>query len=204
MGPKDPGRKERTYSWQKSIANSRQELAKTGCGRKTASRRMARVAHTCNDVYQVGKQSQVLHSRSSTMSQQHHLRCTGRRIDTELGKRDHVTGTPLEQVCDMVQKVLTRRLCQGVESKRKHRAPQGSSGATTGAARHRRCSRFSGSPVAVNRRDHRHHWSADSKGRGGFPAFSTQSRWSVTLLRVLKTAQMPLVQFTERSWSRSR
>ena len=102
-GPHDPGRKERTYCWQKSIANSRQELAKSGCGRKTASRRMARVAHTCNDVYQVGKQSQVPHSRSASMSQQHHLRCTGRRIDNELGKRDHVTGTALEQGCSRKQ-----------------------------------------------------------------------------------------------------
>ena len=38
---------------KKSIANSRQELAKTGCGRKTASRRMARATRTCNDAYQV-------------------------------------------------------------------------------------------------------------------------------------------------------
>ena len=43
----------------------------------------------------------------------------------------------------------------------------------------------------------------DSPGRGfrrtwRFPIFSSQSRWSMTLLRVQKTAQMPLVQFTEK------
>ena len=134
MGPKDPRRKERTYSWQKSMANSRQEMAKTGCGTKTASLRISIVAHTCNDVFQVGKQSQVPRSRRATMSQQHHLRCTRRRIDR-----------------------LTRQLCQVVEGQRKHRAAQGSRGASTGVARHRRCSGFRGSAVAVHRRDHRHH-----------------------------------------------
>ena len=74
----------------------------------------------------------------------------GSRIDNELGKWGHVTGTALEQGCG-----LTRRL-EGAESKRKHRAPQGSRGATTGAARHRRCSGFRGSAIAVHRRDHRH------------------------------------------------
>ena len=44
---------------------------------------MARVAHTCNDVYHVGRQSQVPHSRSATMSQQHHLRCTGRAYPSQ-------------------------------------------------------------------------------------------------------------------------
>ena len=89
------------------------QLVKGQSQRKTASRRMAKATHTCNDVYQVGKQGQVPHSRSAPRSQQHHLRRTRQQqIDNELGKRDYVTGTALEQGCDM---------------------RQGSRGATTGA-----------------------------------------------------------------------
>ena len=68
-----------------------------------------REAHTCNDVYQVEKQSPVPHSRSATRSQQHHLRCTGRRINNELGKRDCVIGTALEQGSCETGAARTRR-----------------------------------------------------------------------------------------------
>ena len=40
--------------------------------------------------------------------------------------------------------------------------------------------------------------SEDSENRGASPVLSTQSRWSMTLLRIQKTAQMQLVPFTEK------
>ena len=56
---------------------------------------MARATHTCNDVYQVGKQG-VLRGVNSTI-----FDAQGSRIENELGKRDYVTGTALEQGCDL-------------------------------------------------------------------------------------------------------
>ena len=100
-GTPGPRKKRADLQLVKSIADSKQELAKTGGGRKTASRRMARAAHTCNDVYQVEKQGLVRHSRSASRNRQSYLDTQGSRIDNELGKWDYVTSTALEQGCEV-------------------------------------------------------------------------------------------------------
>ena len=78
-----------------SIANSRQELAKTGW--QTGSRRMARATQMCirweNKVNFLT--AEALRGVNSTI-----FGAQGSRIDNELGKRDYVTGTALEQGCD--------------------------------------------------------------------------------------------------------
>ena len=95
-----------------SMANSMQELAKTGCGRKTASRRMAIATHTCNDVVQFGNKVKFFTAEALRGVNNTIFDVQDRRIDKELGQRDSVTGTALEQGCE---------------------SGQGSRGATTGA-----------------------------------------------------------------------
>ena len=111
-----------------------------------------------------------------TQGPQHHLRRT-RQLDNELGKRDYVTGTALEQDCDL---------------------RQGSRGATTGADGTDAAQRQNPSKLKTLSANHE-----DSTVKGfrkpiKISNSSTQSRWSMALLRVEKTAQMPQVQFTEK------
>ena len=101
--------------------------------------------------------------------------------------------------------IMTSSLEQDCDSR------QDSRGATTGAARHRRCSRFRRSAVVVLRRDHRHHCldaeaettvrqrrfqqtvkipqSKDSEGHGDSPGW-----------RIQKTMEIPQVGGFRRPW----
>ena len=64
---------------------------------------MVRVANTCNGVKKVGKTSLSSFLTAEALRGVTIFDAQGNRIDNELGKRDYVTSTPLEQGCDLRQ-----------------------------------------------------------------------------------------------------
>ena len=120
------------------MANSRQELTrKTGCGEdrkdprsgrvaaKTrrgtqrgscTRRRMARATHTCNDVYQVENKVKFLTAEALRGVNSTIFDAQSSWLANVLGKRDNVTGTALEQGCDLDKAVVVQRQAPMVQT----------------------------------------------------------------------------------------
>ena len=142
---------------------------------------MARATHTCNDVYQVENKVKFLTAEALRGVSSRIFDAQGSRLANEWGRRDYVTGTALEQGCDLDKAVVVPRQAPMVQTVLK--AQRLSSRSSSTAQRQ--------NPSKSNAlRRPRRSWR--------FLSCSTQSRGSMTLLSVQKKAQMPLVQFIEK------
>ena len=70
---------------------------------------MARATHTCNDVYQVENKVKFLTAEALRGVNSLIFDAQSSRLANVLGKRDYVTGTALEQGCDLDKAVVVQR-----------------------------------------------------------------------------------------------
>ena len=70
---------------------------------------MARAAHTCNDVYQVENKVKFLTAEALRGVNSTIFDAQSSRLANVLGKRDYVTGSALEQGCDLDKAVVVQR-----------------------------------------------------------------------------------------------
>ena len=147
---------------------------------------MARATHTCNDVYQVENNVKFLTAEALRGVNSLIFDAQGSRLANVLGKRDYVIGTALEQGCDVVQTVL-----------KPQRLSSRSSSTRSSTSLSRRRGR---TPVSQTlSEDHRDSTVKGFRDHWRLLSCSTLSKWSMSMLRVQKTAQMRRSS-SSRSW----
>ena len=77
---------------------------------------MARATHTCNDVYQVENKVKFLTAEALRGVNSTIFDAQSSRLANVLGKRDYVTGTALEQGCDLDKAVVVQRQAPMVQT----------------------------------------------------------------------------------------
>ena len=77
---------------------------------------MARATHTCNDVYQVENKVKFLTAEALRGVNSLIFDAPSSRLANLLGKRDYVTGTALEQGCDLDKAVVVQRQAPTVQN----------------------------------------------------------------------------------------
>ena len=91
---------------------------------------MARATHTCNDVYQVENKVRCLTAEALRGVNSTIFDAQSSRLANVLGKRDYVTGTALEQGCDLDKAVVVQRQAPMVQTVLKAQRPSSRSSST--------------------------------------------------------------------------
>ena len=157
---------------------------------------MARATHTCNDVYQVENKVKFLTAKALRGVNSLIFDAQEQQACQRVGQADYVTGTALEQGCDLDKAVVVQRQAPMVQNSAQSSEAQQSQFIDENIDITVSAQRQNPSKSNAFRRPSRFHRGFRRSWR--FLSCSTLSKWSMSMLRIQKTAQMPQVQFIEK------